>query len=108
MTDTQTIDQVFAELQTKFRAEKAAGMNATFQFNVTGDNGGEWYAEITDGACTVEKGAAANPTVTITVSAEDWSNIVSGSLNPQMAFMTGKLKVQGDLGLATKLQSLFF
>jgi putative sterol carrier protein len=36
----------------------------------------------------------------------DFLAIVNGKLNPQMAFMSGKLKVQGDMGLAMKLQQL--
>lgn len=108
MTETQTVDSVFEEMEGKFRGDKAGDMNATFQFNITGDGGGVWNARIADGAANVSKGEAENPTVTITSASEDWVKIVNGSLNPQMAFMTGKLKVQGDLGLATKLGTLFF
>ncbi len=105
---TQTIDGLFQEMQTKFRADKAAGMNATFQFDINGDDGGTWNAVVADGACTISKGEIDSPTVTITADADNWMKIVTGSMNPQMAFMTGKLKVKGDLGLATKLGTLFF
>ena len=108
MPEVQSVEQIFAEMPGQFKSDKAAGQNATFQFNITGDEGGEWYAVIDDGNCTVEKGTSDSPNVTITASDKDWMGIVSGSLNPQMAFMTGKLKVKGDLGLATKLQSWFF
>src|SRR5690349_8077500 len=103
MPETQSVDEIFAEMESKFRSDKAQGLNATFQFNITGDGGGEWNAVVQDGNATITKGAAENPTVTITSTSEDWTKIVSGSMNPQMAFMTGKLKVQGDLGLATRL-----
>ena len=49
---------------------------------------------------------AENPNLTITVSDESWMEIVNGSLNAQMAFMTGKLKIQADMSLAMKLQDL--
>ena len=104
---TQTVASIFEEMKTNFNSEKAAGMTASFQFNITGDDGGEWYADIKDGDATIEEGTTDSPTVTITATDEDWKGIVGGTLNPQMAFMQGKLKVQGDLGLATKLQSLF-
>lgn len=107
MPETQTVEQIFIDMEGKFRSDKAQGLNATFQFNITGDDGGEWFATIVDGNATLTKGSADGPNVTITASSDDWIKIVSGSMNPQMAFMTGKLKVQGDLGLATKLQTLF-
>lgn len=108
MTETQTMSALFADMATKFKADRAAGLTATFQFNITGDDGGTWHAKIADGAATFGEGDAESPNVTITATSGDWLAIVSGSMNPQMAFMTGKLKVQGDLGLATKLQQLFF
>ena len=107
MPETQSVDEIFAEMESKFRSDKAQGLNATFQFNITGDGGGEWNAVITDGQAKIQQGVADSPNVTITSSSDDWTKIVSGQMNPQMAFMTGKLKVQGDLGLATRLQSLF-
>lgn len=108
MPETQSVEQTFSEMEGKFRGDKAQGLNATFQFNINGDDGGVWNAVIDDGNANITKGEATNPNVTITANSDDWVKIVSGSMNPQMAFMTGKLKVQGDLGLATKLQSLFF
>jgi putative sterol carrier protein len=107
MTETQSVEQIFESFESQFRSDKAQGLTATFQFNITGDDGGTWNAVINDGAVDVNKGEADSPTVTITAASDDWIKIVSGQMNPQMAFMTGKLKVQGDLGLATRLQSLF-
>ena len=107
MTDTQTVAGVMQEMQGKFKADKAAGMNETFQFDITGDGGGQWNAVINDGDATFNEGVADNPSVTITAADEDWIRIVNGQLNPQMAFMTGKIKVKGNIGLATKLGSLF-
>lgn len=107
MTDTQSVADVMQEMQGKFKADKAAGMNETFQFDITGDGGGQWYAVINDGNAAFEEGTAEDPSVTITASDEDWIRIVNGQLNPQMAFMTGKIKVKGNIGLATKLGSLF-
>lgn len=107
MADTQTVAGVFAEMQTKFRPEKAQGLDATFQFDISGDDGGVWHAIVKDGTATFGEGPADNPTVTIKAESGNWLNIVNGSLNPQMAFMTGKLKVTGNIALATKLQSLF-
>lgn len=107
MTDTQTVAGVMQQMESRFKADKAVGMNATFQFDITGDGGGQWNAVIVDGQATFNEGTSDAPTVTITAAADDWIRIVNGQLNPQMAFMTGKIKVKGDLGLATKLGTLF-
>lgn len=107
MTDTQTVASVMQEMESKFKADKAAGIDATFQFDITGDGGGKWNAKINDGTVAFHEGEADSPTVRIISLDEDWIKIVNGQLNPQMAFMTGKIKVQGDLGLATKLGTLF-
>ncbi|MCW2956490.1 MAG: 3-hydroxy-3-methylglutaryl CoA synthase [Thermoleophilia bacterium] len=107
MTETQTVAGVFQAMEGQFKADKAAGINATFQFDITGDGGGQWNAVVADGAATFSEGVAESPTVTITALDEDWIRIVNGQLNPQMAFMTGKIKVKGDLALATKLGALF-
>ncbi|MGH7836449.1 MAG: SCP2 sterol-binding domain-containing protein, partial [Candidatus Binataceae bacterium] len=57
--------------------------------------------------CQVQSGAHASPNITISMAANDYLDMVNGKLNGQMAFMTGKLKIAGDMGLALKLQSLF-
>jgi putative sterol carrier protein len=103
-----TVQEFFDGLGSRFRSEKAAGLTAVYQFVVTGDGGGEWHADIADGACTVAPGPAETPDITITCAATDWLEIASGRLDSQLAFMTGKLKVKGDMGLAMRLRSLFF
>ena len=107
MTETQTVASVMQEMQGRFKADKAAGMNESFQFDITGDGGGQWNAVIADGEATFNEGTLDSPSVTITASDDDWIRIVNGQLNPQMAFMTNKIKVKGNIGLATKLGALF-
>jgi putative sterol carrier protein len=103
-----SVQEFFSDLGSRFKPDKAAGLNAVYQFDITGDAGGQWHADIADGTCTVSAGEAPNPSITITAGDDDWLSIVSGRLNPQMAFMQGKLKVKGDMGLAMRLQSIFF
>ena len=103
----QTVKEFFDAIPSRFQSAKAAGMTATYQFDITGEGGGKWYAKIENGALTAGEGEAENPNITLTVSDKDWVDIVTGKLNGQMAFMTGKLKIKGDMSLAMKLQSLF-
>ncbi len=103
-----TPKEIFAEMKSSFAADpgKVEGVNAVYQFVVTGDNGGEWFADTTGDAPSIGEGSHDNPNVTITVADQDFVDIKSGKLNGQMAFMTGKLKIAGDMGLAMKLQKI--
>ena len=102
-----TVKESFDGMQTRFNTAKAAGMKAVYQWDITGEGGGKWNAAIADGKCTVNEGQHASPNITITVAAKDWLDIVNGKLDGQMAFMSGKLKVKGDMSLAMKLKTLF-
>ena len=102
-----TVKETFDLMPTKFKPANAAGVNKTIQYEISGDGGGTWHAVIKDGACNVNQGAAASPNLTLTMSSQDWLDMIGGKLNGQMAFMSGKLKLKGDMGLAMKLGSLF-
>jgi len=102
-----SVKEVFDNMATNFNSDKAAGMKAVYQYDITGDGGGKWYAEIADQKCNVSEGQHASPNITITVAAKDWLDIINGKLDGQMAFMSGKLKVKGDMSLAMKLKTLF-
>ena len=102
-----TVKETFDAMASRFRPDKAAGVNATIQYDIGGDQGGSWHAVIKDGACAVNAGAAASPTLTINMSGQDWLDMVGGKLSGQMAFMSGKLKLKGDMGLAMKIGGMF-
>ena len=102
-----TVKETFDLMSTRFKAANAAGVNKTIQYDITGDGGGTWHAVIKDGTCTVSSGAGSAPDLTVTMASSDWLDMTAGKLNGQMAFMSGKLKLNGDMGLAMKLASLF-
>lgn len=102
-----TVAAFFSELGGKVDPTKIQGMNATYQFDITGDNGGTWHVKLADGNVSVNEGPAENPSITLTATDENWMQIVTGKLSGQTAFLTGKLKIKGDMGLAMKLQSVF-
>jgi len=102
-----TVKDVFDGMASRLRADKATGVNATIQYDITGDQGGTWHAVIKDGTCTVNPGPASNSNLTLTVSSQDWLDMIAGKLSGQMAFMAGKLKLKGDMGLAMKIGSMF-
>jgi putative sterol carrier protein len=99
--------EIFAQMPEAFRADKAGNLRATFQFNLSGEGGGDWAVTVADGTCTVVEGKTDKPDVTVGMLADDYVKITTGELQPVVAFMQGKLKLQGDMNLAMKLQELF-
>jgi putative sterol carrier protein len=93
-----------AKLQAK--PDVVQKINAVYQFNISGPGGGNWTVDCTQEGGKVLAGSAPNAKCTVAATDLDFLNIVNGKLNAQMAFMSGKLKIQGDMGLAMKLQQI--
>ena len=102
-----TVAGFFSDLENKVNPEKAAGMNATYQFDITGEGGGKWYVKIADGNVDVGEGEVEGANITLTTDADTWIDIVNGKTSGQTASLLGKLKSQGDMSLAMKLASVF-
>jgi len=107
MADRAAVEQAFKDFVATFQPDKAQGVSKTLQWNLTGDGGGEWHVVIADGNATLHDGTADSPQMTMTMSADDYMAIADRSLNPQQAFMSGKLKVAGDMMLAMQLGNWF-
>jgi putative sterol carrier protein len=90
----------------KDKPETSKAVNAVYEFNITGDNGGVWTVDLKKEPGEVTAGSLGAANCTVTCAAGDFMNIVGGKMNPQMAFMSGKLKIKGDMGLAMKLQKV--
>jgi putative sterol carrier protein len=99
-----TVQEFFEQLSSRVNPERIAGMNNTYVFDIEG--AGAWTVAIADGAIQVTEGAGDADT-TISASEESFEKIVAGEQNPTTAYMTGKLKIEGDMGAAMKLQKLF-
>ncbi|MBX7212485.1 MAG: SCP2 sterol-binding domain-containing protein [Thermoflexales bacterium] len=91
----------------RFDPAKARGVNAVVQINANGDGGGKYAITIKDGAATLQESAAEKPNVTVDVAAQDWLAILGGEMDPTVAFMSGKLRISGDLGLMMRFQQIF-
>ena len=107
MAVADDIKAIFDAMPTQINADAAKGMNSTIQFKLSGDGGGDYYVTIKDGTAEVGQGTHASPNMTMTLAAQDYVDLIGGKLNGQMAFMSGKLKIAGDMGLAMKMQTLF-
>jgi putative sterol carrier protein len=94
----------FASLPSRADASKTAGMNNSYLFDIEG--AGQWKVDVDEGRVTVTEGGG-DADATIQASREVFEKIVAGEQNPTSAYMTGKLKIKGDMGAAMKLQKLF-
>ncbi len=86
---------------------KLKGVDAVFQFDLSGDDGGTFHTIVDDGKINIVESAHDNPNTTINMATEDFMNMLEDKLSVTNAFMSGKLKVKGDMNLALKLQNLF-
>jgi len=107
MEKPTTIEQVMQWMPGAFLPAKAGNVSAAVQFNLTGEGGGTWAAKIENGKCEVAQGATEAPTATVTAVAADYLALVRGELNPMSAFMSGKLRVAGDMSLMMKFMDWF-
>ena len=99
-----SVREFFEGLPGRVPAERIAGMNNTYVFDIEG--AGTWRVAIADGAIEVTEGGG-EADCTFSASAENFEKIIAGEQNPTTAYMTGKLKIKGDMGAAMKLQKLF-
>ena len=100
----ESVQDFFTGLPSRIDSSKTQGMNNSYLFDI--DGAGKWLVDVPDGQVNVNEGGDSAD-VTIATSEENFQKIVSGELNPTSAYMTGKIKVKGDMGAAMKLQKLF-
>ena len=98
------VSEFFETLPSRVEPGKTAGMNNAYVFAI--DGAGTWTVRVSDGGVTVEDGDTGGD-CTIAASAETFEKVMKGEQNPTAAYMSGKLKIKGDMGAAMKLQKLF-
>ena len=102
-----TVQELMDRMPKAFIPEAAVGVNATIQFDLSGEEGGKWVCTIRDGKCTVEKTTIENPTMTLMADGVDYKNVILGKLDPMTAFMQQKLRLKGNLNMAIGLMKYF-
>ena len=109
MAEVKTPKDFFEKiLSNKFKPEKAAGINVTVQVNITGPNGGDWVVTIKNQQLKVEEGTHPSPTLELKIAETDYMDLVNGKMSGEKAFITGRLRFKGNIGLALKLRETGF
>ena len=107
MAHVSSAKEYFDSIDTRFQADAAKGVNAIFQFELSGAGGGIYAVHVEDSKVKVTEGGVESPTVTLKMDAEDYVKMSNGKINGHWAVMSGKLKVSGNMMVAMKMQQLF-
>lgn len=102
-----TPQEVFDAMPAAFLPEKAGPVEMLLQFSLTGDQGGDWTVEIGGGRCQTHPGPADRPLAVITTSDRDFLALFQGELNAVAAYMSGRVKVDGNVTAIMNLLAFF-
>jgi len=105
--DNSTPQQALDKRQDAFQGDKAKGVHASYQWELSGPNGGDWWLIVNDGTYTMGRGKIHDPSVTFVASDEDWVAMSNKTLNVPWAYLTGRLKIQGSHSLVKELDKIF-
>ena len=97
----------FDTIDKRFDPHAARGLNTVFQFQLSGEEGGNWHIEVKDGCCKAVEGIHGLPTVTMKLSAENYVKLAQGDVNGMMLYLKGRMKIEGNRGSSIKLPKLF-
>jgi putative sterol carrier protein len=104
------IGEVFRRMEVHFKPGSTAGVDAVIHWKIMGrpDGGIDHYEVVLrDGVCTTSKAPQHEPRVTLALDGVDFMRLVTGNAAGPMLFMSGKLKIEGDLMFSTQIQSMF-
>ncbi|MDO6564902.1 SCP2 sterol-binding domain-containing protein [Amphritea sp. 1_MG-2023] len=99
------IKQLFTQMVARFDRAAAADLEAVFQYRL--DEGDTYYVVISAGQCTLSEGEHDEPSVSLLMDAETFKEVLDGDTNGMQAFMAGRIRAEGDIMLATRLEGLF-
>ncbi len=102
------VKETLAQLKEKMNSnpEGIAGVEKVYQFDLSGEEEGTYQIIFSNDQVEYVEGVQHEPKCTLVMSDKSFLKLVEGNLNPTVAFMSGKLKIKGELGHALKLQSI--
>lgn len=99
------LNATFEEMKNRFDSSAAAGLDVVFQYDI--EDGAPYYVVVKDESCEVAQGEHEEPSVTLSMDAQTLNEVMSGETDGMQAFMSGRIRADGDIMLATRLTALF-
>lgn len=102
------IEEIFQEIEKVLNEnpKPIAGITAIYQYDLSGEDGGTYQLHLSEGKAKVEKETPAEADCTLQMSVNDFKEMLLGNLSGTAAFMSGKLKIKGNISQAMKLENL--
>ncbi|XP_049593711.1 hydroxysteroid dehydrogenase-like protein 2 isoform X1 [Syngnathus scovelli] len=101
------IESTFEVIRGVLNEDLVKSTKALYRFDLSGEHAGVWFLDLKSGAGSAGPGQPhAEPDVVMTMDSADFSKMFAGKLKPTMAFMSGKLRIAGDMTLAIKLEKM--
>ncbi|MBA4495552.1 SCP2 sterol-binding domain-containing protein [Paenactinomyces guangxiensis] len=108
MMENYSTEEIFQKIEQALNenAKPVEGMNVIYQYDLSGDDGATYQLHLSGGQAKVEKGSPAEADCTLQISVNDFKEMLLGNISGTAAFMSGKLKIKGNIGLAMKLENI--
>lgn len=104
----EVLRAIFSGMEEAFVPERAQGVDSTIQYDISTEEGTRtWSVSFAGGKCTTSEGAATNPRLTLQIGLIDFIRLIFGQAQGPQLFMTGKIKLQGDMMFAMQMQGFF-
>ncbi len=104
----EVLRAIFSGMEEAFVPERAAGVDSTIQYDISTEEGTKtWSVSFAGGKCTTSEGPATNPRLTLQIGLIDFIRLIFGQAQGPQLFMTGKIKLQGDMMFAMQMQGFF-
>lgn len=99
------LNAIFEQMKSRFNSAAAAGMDVVFQYDI--EDGEPYYVTVADENCEVAQGEHDDPSVTLSMDTQTLEEVMSGETDGMQAFMSGRIRADGDIMLATRLAAVF-
>ncbi len=107
MDKVSSVNEVIASMDARFHPEACKGIQASYQWMISGNGGHDFSVQISNGTFRVVDGVLPDPSVTFKTDIQTYLRLVNGDIKAMTAILTRKLNVRGNIYLASKMDNIF-